>query len=112
MSRTASGLRAWVVQRVSAVYLALFFVYLIVQWLAAPPVDYAAWRAWIGHPLMNVASLLFVAALLLHAWVGLRDILIDYVHPTALRVSLLAAIGLGLLACGLWAATVLFAARL
>jgi succinate dehydrogenase / fumarate reductase membrane anchor subunit len=112
VSRTATGLRAWVVQRISAVYLALFFVYLVVQWIAAPPADYAAWRAWLGHPVMNVASSLFVIALLLHAWVGLRDILIDYVHPTALRVSLLASVGLGLLACGLWAAAVLFAARL
>lgn len=111
MSRTASGLRAWVLQRVSAIYLALFFLYLIAQWMAAPPADYAAWRAWIGHPVMNVASLLFVAAVLLHAWVGLRDILIDYVHPTALRVGLLAGTGLGLLACGFWAAAVLFAAR-
>lgn len=112
MSRTASGLRAWVAQRVSAIYLALFFVYLIVQWLVAPPGDYAAWRAWIGHPVMSVATLLFVAALLLHAWVGLRDILIDYVQPTAVRVSLLAAMALGLIACGLWAASVLFLARL
>ena len=112
MSRTATGLRAWVVQRATAIYLGVFFVYLIGHWLVAPPADYAAWRAWVGHPVMNVAAVLFVLALLLHAWVGMRDILIDYLHPTALRVGLLGVIGLGLIACALWAATVLFLARL
>jgi succinate dehydrogenase / fumarate reductase membrane anchor subunit len=112
MSRTATGLRAWVVQRATAIYLGLFFVYLLVHWLIAPPADYAAWRAWIGHPLMGTALLLFVVALLLHAWVGMRDILIDYVQPIALRVGLLAAVGLGLVACALWATVVLLLARL
>jgi succinate dehydrogenase / fumarate reductase membrane anchor subunit len=111
MSRTATGLRAWVVQRATAVYLGLFLIYLLAHWLVAPPPDYAAWRAWIGHPLMGTAFLLFVVALLLHAWVGMRDILIDYVQPTALRIGLLAAVGLGLAGCGLWAAVVLLLAR-
>lgn len=112
MSRTATGLRAWVVQRASAVYLGLFFLYLLVHWIVSPPADYAAWRAWIGHPVMGTALLVFVAAVLLHAWVGMRDILIDYVQPTALRIGLLAAVGLGLIACGLWALVVLLLARL
>ena len=112
MSRSATGLRAWVVQRASAVYLGLFFLYLLAHWIVAPPADYAAWSAWIGHPVMGTALLVFAAALLLHAWVGMRDILIDYVQPTALRIGLLAAVGLGLIACGFWALVVLLLARL
>ena len=112
MSRTATGLRAWVVQRATAIYLGLFFVYLLAHWLIAPPADYAAWRAWVGHPLMGTALLLFVVALLLHAWVGMRDILLDYVQPVALRDGLLAVVGLGLVACALWATVVLLLARL
>ena len=110
--RTATGLRAWLVQRVSAIYLAVFLVYAVAHLLVAPPAGYAEWHAWLGGPAMGVATLLFFVALLLHAWVGLRDILIDYVPVTALRVVLLSAVGLGLVACGLWAAQVLFAARL
>jgi succinate dehydrogenase / fumarate reductase membrane anchor subunit len=110
--RTATGLRAWVVQRVSAIYLAIFLVYAVAALLLAPPVGYAEWRAWLGAPAMGVATLLFFVALLLHVWVGLRDILIDYVPLTALRVTLLSAVGFGLVACGLWAAQILFMARL
>jgi succinate dehydrogenase / fumarate reductase membrane anchor subunit len=111
MSRTATGFRAWMVQRATAIYLGLFFVYLIAHWLVAPPADYAAWHAWVGHPVMSTALLIFVLALLLHAWVGMRDILIDYVQPTGLRVGLLAVVGLGLVACALWATVVLLLAR-
>lgn len=110
--RTATGLRAWLVQRVSAIYLALFLVYAVARLLVAPPVGYAEWHGWLGAPAMGVATLLFFVALLLHAWVGLRDIVIDYVPMTSVRVALLSATGLGLVACGLWAAQVLFAARL
>jgi succinate dehydrogenase / fumarate reductase membrane anchor subunit len=110
--RTATGLRAWVVQRISAIYLAIFLVYVVAALLLAPPAGYAEWHAWLGAPAMVVATQLFFVALLLHVWVGLRDILIDYVPVTALRVTLLSAVGLGLVACGLWAAQILFMARL
>ena len=110
--RTATGLRAWLVQRVSAIYLAVFLVYAVAQLLVAPPAGYAEWHEWLGSPAMNVATLLFFVALLLHVWVGLRDILIDYVPVTTVRVALLSVVGLGLVACGLWAAQVLFMARL
>jgi succinate dehydrogenase / fumarate reductase membrane anchor subunit len=110
--RTATGLRAWVVQRVSAVYLAAFLVYAVAVLLFAPPVGYAGWHAWLGAPAMGVATLLFVVALLLHVWVGLRDIVIDYVPVTPARLALLSVVGVGLIGCGLWAAQVLFTARL
>lgn len=109
--RTATGLRAWVLQRVTAVYLALFLVYVVAHFALDPPRDYAAWRDWVGDPLVSVATLLFFATLLLHAWVGLRDIVIDYVHPVAIRVTVLAVLATGLAACALWAAQVLFLAR-
>jgi succinate dehydrogenase / fumarate reductase membrane anchor subunit len=48
--------------------------------------------------------------LLLHVWVGLRDILMDYVHMLALRLSLTAVLLLSLVACGLWALRILWQA--
>ena len=60
----------------------------------------------------QLAMLLFVLAVLLHAWIGVRDVLIDYVHPIAIRAALLGAIGLALVALGLWAAQALILVRL
>lgn len=103
MSRHASGLRAWYLQRISGLYLGGLTLYLLGLFILAPPADHAAWRALVAQPLMQVALLLGFAALLLHAWVGFRDVVIDYVHPTALRIGLLTLTAIGLLGCGFWA---------
>jgi succinate dehydrogenase / fumarate reductase membrane anchor subunit len=103
MSRQASGLRAWVLQRVTAVFLLLFLPYLLLTFASDPPADHAAWAGWVGRPSVSIALMLFVASLLLHAWVGVRDAVIDYVHPIAARVTVLALFAFGLVACGLWA---------
>jgi succinate dehydrogenase hydrophobic membrane anchor protein len=55
-----------------------------------PPHSYPAWRAWLVNSGVSIATGVFFAALLAHAWVGVRDVIIDYVHPEALRVCLLA----------------------
>ncbi len=102
MTRAAQGLRAWLLQRFTAIYLALFFLFAVFRFVTAPPAGYAQWQAWLAQPLAGVASGLFTLALLLHAWVGIRDVLIDYVHAVWLRLSLMALVGLMLLGSALW----------
>jgi succinate dehydrogenase / fumarate reductase membrane anchor subunit len=65
----------------------------------------------VAHPLVSLATLLFFASLLLHAWVGIRDVIIDYVHPTAIRVSVLTVIGFGLVGCAAWALKIIILAQ-
>ncbi len=112
MSRKASGLKAWAIQRLTAIYIALFLLYLLGVLLFAAPSDHLAWKAWLGGPVVSVALLLFVVSVLMHAWIGVRDVLIDYVHPIAIRATLLGVIALALVAMGLWAAQALILARL
>jgi len=112
VSRKASGLKAWAIQRLTAIYIGLLALYLLSVLLFAAPADYAAWRAWIGGPVVSVALLLFVVSLLMHAWIGLRDVLIDYVKPIAIRAGLLGLIALALIALGLWAAQTLIVASI
>jgi succinate dehydrogenase / fumarate reductase membrane anchor subunit len=111
MSRQASGLHAWVFQRITAVFLLLYFPYLILTLASSPPADHAQWIAWLSRPGVSIGLLLFFAALLLHAWVGFRDAVIDYVHPIAARVTVLSLLGFGLVACGLWALKVIVLAH-
>lgn len=103
MSQVATGLRAWLLQRVSAIYLAVFFCYLLYIFIALPPVDYAAWREFVARPANSIAILLAYVSLLLHAWVGIRDVLIDYVHSTVVRFTALLGFGMLFMASGLWA---------
>lgn len=112
MSRRASGLRAWFVQRASAIYLLLFIVYLLQHIIISPPQDFAAWQGWVAQPPVGLGLLLFFASLLLHAWVGFRDVLIDYVHPTAIRVSVLTVVGFVLIGCAFWVLRIIFMATI
>lgn len=107
MSRGLSGLRAWVLQRLSAVYLAVFFFFTLAYVLLNPGMGFEQWRAWVSHPVMLLGLGVFYLMLLVHAWVGLRDVVLDYLHPLWLRLTVLFLIGLFLSACALWAGKVL-----
>jgi succinate dehydrogenase / fumarate reductase, membrane anchor subunit len=82
------GLRDWLAQRVTAVIMAVYTVIAAVVLLSGRPISYAVWRDLFAQGWMRVATLLFVASLAWHVWVGVRDILMDYVKPDGLRLSL------------------------
>ncbi len=103
----AHGLKAWLVQRVSAVYMALYLFYFIFSLAAFPIRDYEGWRGFITAPSMSTATLVFLLALLTHAWVGVRDVVLDYVRIWPLRMTLLSVVAVALIACGAWAMRVL-----
>lgn len=102
MSRQASGLRAWALQRISAVYLGLYIIYMFGHFSFSAPASYAEWQAYVSDTGVALGMLLFVVALLIHAWVGVRDVLIDYARDIIVRVALLSLFGTGLIGCGLW----------
>lgn len=103
-----SGLRAWLLQRATALYLLGFIIYVALHTLASSPVSYSAWRSWVLSPGPRVAILLFFIALALHAWVGLRDVAIDYVKPLGMRLLVLGILVAGLAATVMRAAALLF----
>jgi len=86
------GTGAWLAQRATAVALALLLPLLLARVFAALPVDYDGWRALFAPGWVRVALLLTAAVLTLHAWIGLHDILMDYVKPVALRLVLYFAV--------------------
>ena len=108
MSRQAHGLRAWLVQRVSAIYLGIFILYAVLHFVTSAPDSYQEWRQWMASPLVSILWGLAMLSLLAHAWVGIRDVFIDYVKPASLRITLLSVLAFALLGYGIWAAQVLF----
>lgn len=112
MSRPLYGLRAWILQRVSALYLGAFIVYLLIRFALDTPADYAAWKAWVGQPHVVVLGAVFFIMLLAHAWVGARDVILDYAPSLGLRMLLLIALALVLLLCAVWLARILLVAAL
>ena len=105
-----TGLAAWWVQRASAVCMLLFIVFALAAFSLYPRHSYLEWRSWAGSPGVALATLAFFAALLLHMWVGLRDVLLDYAKPAGLRRLLLGGVAVGLFGIAVW--VVLILARL
>jgi succinate dehydrogenase / fumarate reductase membrane anchor subunit len=108
MNRRAQGLRAWLWQRLSAVFMLLYIVYIGVHLVLNPAPSYGEWRDWMAAPPVALATALFFGALLIHAWVGMRDVIIDYVGALSARLTLLTLTGLGLVAAGLWVLQALY----
>jgi succinate dehydrogenase / fumarate reductase, membrane anchor subunit len=82
------GLRDWLAQRISAAIMAVYTVMMLVVFLKHPPSTYPAWKDLFAQGWMRIATLLFAVSLGWHAWVGVRDILMDYVKPDGLRLAL------------------------
>ena len=105
-----SGTGNWLLQRATAIVLALSLPGLILVFLMALPLDFSSWQA-LFAPLWNrVLMLLTGTALALHAWVGMRDIFMDYVHPVGLRLALVLLVILTLAGSVVWLAAILFGA--
>jgi succinate dehydrogenase / fumarate reductase membrane anchor subunit len=102
-----SGQRAFVVQRISALALLAFAAAGALRLAFGGPITLAKWQAWSAQPLAAAALLLLAAALFAHAWVGTRDVLLDYVRPFALRLALLAIAAAGLALLAAWTAFIL-----
>jgi len=96
------GLRPWVIQRVSAVYIVLFLLYATFCFFTAGDIAYDAWKNWLYDPFNTTVIGVFVIALLFHAWIGMRDVVLDYVHNIMLRIFILAMLIGVLIGCGLW----------
>lgn len=102
MSHQITGLRAWMLQRLSALYLAGYTLWALVYFLLHPVTDHAAWRALWAQPAMGIGAALLFIALLVHAWVGMRDVILDYVRAPLLRLALLALLWGWLLVLAVW----------
>ena len=99
-SRT--GLGAWWWQRLTAVYLALFLV-VALGWLGMrPPEDFTQWRAWLAGDGVRVALALFIAAAAVHAYIGVRDVMMDYVPAGTVRTLAFGVWTLLVAAFGSW----------
>jgi len=82
------GMRDWLVQRVTAVIMSVYTAIVLVVLLGGVPISYAVWKDLFTQGWMRVATLLFAASLAWHLWVGVRNILMDYVKPDGLRLTL------------------------
>ncbi|QID17733.1 succinate dehydrogenase, hydrophobic membrane anchor protein [Nitrogeniibacter mangrovi] len=102
------GLRDWLGQRVTATLMALYTVLFAFKALALPEMNYEAWSGMFAGGFMRFATFLFFMSLFYHAWVGVRDIFMDYIKPVGVRLALHVVVMFLLVGYAGWAAQILW----
>jgi len=102
------GLRDWLAQRVTALLMALFTLVLLAQLLLPGELGYDRWAAIFSQQWMKVITFSLIISLAYHAWIGVRDIWMDYVQPVGLRLALHVFALVWLVGCAGWAVQVLW----
>jgi succinate dehydrogenase / fumarate reductase membrane anchor subunit len=102
------GMRDWLSQRVTACLMALFTVALLLQLILGGPLGYDRWAGIFAAQWMKLLTFVVLVSLGWHAWVGIRDVLMDYVKPVGVRLSLQVGTIVWLIGCTGWAIQVLW----
>jgi succinate dehydrogenase / fumarate reductase membrane anchor subunit len=102
------GLKDWLVQRMTAVVMAVYTLVFVTMLLFLPKLEFAVWKSIFSKGWIRLATFVFVLSVLIHAWIGMRDIWMDYIKPTGLRLLLQVLTILWLVACGGWAMQILW----
>jgi len=101
-------MRTWLLQRLTAIYMLLYGIGFAIYIAKYAAVDYSSWRSLFVTPVANIATLIFFLSILYHAWVGVRDILIDYIKWSPLRFLLWIMVTTLLIALGVWVTMILY----
>jgi len=88
MSTGGGGLRPWLIQRFSAIFLTGYIFFLTYFLIKNQGVQYEQWQELFSLPLMQISTLFALVCIALHAWIGLWTVLTDYVKPLSVRYSL------------------------
>lgn len=102
------GLKEWIIQRVTAIIMVAFTVVLLIAYLLNGNPSYDGWAGLFANQFMKLLTLLAFLSLFYHAWIGVRDIWMDYVKPVGIRLGLQVITVLWLVGCAAYAIQILW----
>ena len=102
------GLKDWLAQRITAVVMAIYTIFIGLAFVAGAGSSYESWHTLMANSFVRFLTFLFIVSLCYHAWIGVRDIWMDYVKPTAVRLTLHVLTILALVGYAGWAVQVLW----
>ena len=102
------GVGGYLMQRLTAVVLTAYVLLLVIRIVATGDLNYESWASLFVPLWMKIVTLVALIALLYHAWIGVRDIWMDYVKPTWIRLSLQTLTVLWLVCCAVWSVQILW----
>lgn len=103
-----SGLSDWLMQRVTAVILLAYTLFMLGFFLGNSNLDYLTWVSLFQGTWMRIFSLLALLSLAAHAWIGLWTVSTDYMKATSVRLVFQAVVALALFAYVVWGVQLLW----
>lgn len=101
-------MRDWLAQRITAAVMVVYVLFIAEYMLTQPALGYDMWLALFSSDVMRSFTLLFLLSLYYHAWVGMRDIVMDYVKPAGIRLAIHVATILALVMYVIWSVQILW----
>lgn len=105
---TGKGLRDWKWQRLSAIVMTVYMVYLGIASVQHSPLTFESWHQIFNNPLMSLGTLFVLICLAIHAWIGIWTVLTDYVKPLWIRYTLQSVILFALFGYVMWGFVILW----
>lgn len=103
-----SGLHDWMIQRVSAVVLAVYVIYISIFVFSTTNLQFSVWQGLFAQTGFKIFSFIAITSLCFHAWVGLWVISTDYMKSVAVRMVFQVAVIISCFAFLLWGAHILW----
>jgi len=85
LTKKYPGMRQWLSQRLSAVYLAGYSVLFLIMLIIQKPSNYDAWVLFFSPYWWRFLSILFFVCLTMHAWLGVSNVFKDYIFNLTVR---------------------------
>lgn len=82
------GFTDWLIQRISAIVMAIYSVGMIAFFLLHPNLAFDDWKSLFSGTAVKIATIVMFSTLLYHAWVGMWTVFTDYVKCSVLRLIL------------------------
>ncbi|AHM72932.1 succinate dehydrogenase cytochrome b556 small membrane subunit [Yersinia frederiksenii] len=105
-----NGVHDWLLLRASAIVITLYVLYILGFVVIVPDITYEIWRGFFASHITKVFTLLTLLSILAHAWIGLWQVLTDYIKPLAVRLVLQLAVVITLLVYLLYGTIVVWGA--
>jgi succinate dehydrogenase / fumarate reductase membrane anchor subunit len=83
LGSAGDGAREWQLQRKTALALIPLGLFFVASMLRLAVSDQVTAAQWLGSPVPALLTILFVISLFVHAVIGLRSVILDYVHTQA-----------------------------
>ncbi len=102
------GLKDWLIQRFTAVFLGGYTIYLLIYLINNPGLSFQDWSHCFSSPLAQIATFIALVCVSLHAWIGIWTVATDYIKPAMLRWAFLGVVMTFLMGYFAWGIRILW----